>query len=132
MTIKRFTSVSIEKKNSFRSIKQEPWSSSFNVTTFVVNTPEFEVQWNVLILKNNLLSWNQSGFTPRRSGINQLLSVVYLKSDFHLPKKKCFICFKENHLKMINIAFHFILKALFVLEIFKLLPLKNLGKKRLD
>ena len=37
-------------------------------------------------------------------------------------KKVDFIYFNENSLKMINSGFYFILKALFVLEIFKFLP----------
>ena len=36
-------------------------------------------------------------------------------------KKICVICFIENPLKMIKNAFYFILKALFILKIFKLL-----------
>ena len=44
-----------------------------------------------------------------------------LKSDSHLPKKFLFICFYESLLKMMKNAFYFILKARFVLEIFKFL-----------
>ena len=36
-------------------------------------------------------------------------------------KKHIFICFNENPLKMIKNAFQFILRALFVLKIFKFL-----------
>ena len=46
---------------------------------------------------------------------------IMLKSEFHLPKKLCIICFIESPLKMTKNAFYFILKALFVLEIFKFL-----------
>ena len=45
----------------------------------------------------------------------------FLKSDSHLPKKICFICLNESPLKMMKNAFYFILKALFVLKIFKFL-----------
>ena len=45
----------------------------------------------------------------------------FLKSDSHVPKKILFICFNENSLKMMKNAFNFILKALFVLKIFKFL-----------
>ena len=45
----------------------------------------------------------------------------FLKSDPQLPKKKYLICFNESPLKMMQNAFYFILKALFVLKIFKLL-----------
>ena len=44
-----------------------------------------------------------------------------LKSDSHLPKKICFICLFESPLKMMKNAFYFIIKALFVLKIFKFL-----------
>ena len=43
--------------------------------------------------------------------------------DFNLPKKLGFFCFNESPLKMIETAFYFtLLKALFVLKIFKFLP----------
>ena len=38
-----------------------------------------------------------------------------LKSDYHLPKKICFICFNERPLKMMKNAFDFIVKTFFVL-----------------
>ena len=41
-----------------------------------------------------------------------------LNSDSHLPNKNYFVCFNEGPLK---IAFHFILKSLFVVKIFKFL-----------
>ena len=44
-----------------------------------------------------------------------------LKSDSHLPKKICVICLIESPLKLMKNAFYFILKALFVLKIFKFL-----------
>ena len=44
-----------------------------------------------------------------------------MKSDFHLPKIFV-VCFIESLLKMITNIFYFILKALFVLKIFKFLP----------
>ena len=44
-----------------------------------------------------------------------------LKLDPHLPKKFYFVYFNENPFKNINNAFYFILKALFVLQIFKFL-----------
>ena len=49
------------------------------------------------------------------------LFTEYLKWDSHLPKKICFIYFNESPLKMIKNAFYFILRALFVLKIFKFL-----------
>ena len=44
-----------------------------------------------------------------------------LKSDSHLPTRNCFIFFIESPLKMMKNAFYFVLKALFVLKIFKFL-----------
>ena len=47
--------------------------------------------------------------------------IIKLKSDSHLTKKFLFICFNKSPLKMMKNAFYFILKALFVLKIFKVL-----------
>ena len=44
-----------------------------------------------------------------------------LKSDSHLPKIFCVACLIESHLKVMKSAFYLILKALFVLKIFKFL-----------
>ena len=49
---------------------------------------------------------------------NNLYSV---NLDSHLPKYFFFICFNESPSKMMKNAFYFILKALFVLKIFKFL-----------
>ena len=46
---------------------------------------------------------------------------ISLKSDSPLPKMKSIICFIESPLKMMKNAFYFILKALFILKIFKFL-----------
>ena len=46
-----------------------------------------------------------------------------LKSESNLPKKIVFICFNYSPSKMMKNAFYFILKALFVLKIFKFLSL---------
>ena len=43
------------------------------------------------------------------------------KVGLSFSKKICFICFIESSLKMTKNAFYFILKALFVLKIFKFL-----------
>ena len=51
--------------------------------------------------------------------IDSVTSVTfYLKLDSHLPKKVV-IFFIENPLKLMGNAFYFILKALFILEIFQ-------------
>ena len=61
------------------------------------------------------------------SGLNPLslsnIKKFRLKPDSHLPKKIIFICFNESPSKMMKNAFYFILKALFVLKIFKFLSL---------
>ena len=44
-----------------------------------------------------------------------------LKSDLHIPKKNCVTCFHEGPLKMMKNAFYFMIKALFVLKVFKFL-----------
>ena len=44
-----------------------------------------------------------------------------LKSDSHLPKKIVFVCFNESPLKVMKYAFYFILKALFILKVFRFL-----------
>ena len=49
------------------------------------------------------------------------VSYFFNQSDSHLPKKNCFIYFIESPLKMMKNAFYFILKAFFVLKIFKFL-----------
>ena len=46
---------------------------------------------------------------------------AWSEADSHLPKIICLICFIETPLKMMKNAFYFILKALFVLKILKLL-----------
>ena len=56
-----------------------------------------------------------------------------LKLDSHLPKKCFYICFNESPLKLMKNAFYFILKALFVLKIFKFLSyIFVMWKKRLN
>ena len=42
-----------------------------------------------------------------------------LKSDSHLPKKFFYVLLNDSHSKMMKNAFYFILKAFFVLRIFK-------------
>ena len=48
-----------------------------------------------------------------------LIYFIYLKSDPHLPKKFFKIFFNDSPSKMMKNSFYFILKALFVLKIFK-------------
>ena len=50
-----------------------------------------------------------------------MLFPLDLKKDSHVPKKFIFTCFNESSLKMMKNAFYLILKALFVLKIFKFL-----------
>ena len=53
--------------------------------------------------------------------VKNLLQKRSLKSYSNLAKTNCVICFIESALKMMENAFYFILKALFVLKIFKFL-----------
>ena len=47
---------------------------------------------------------------------------IFLGKFGHSPSKKiCVICLTESPLELMKNAFHFILKALFVLKIFKVL-----------
>ena len=55
-------------------------------------------------------------------GQNPWKIFMNVKSDSHIPKNFCFICFNESPLKLMKDAFYFILKALFVLKIFRFLP----------
>ena len=60
-------------------------------------------------------------------------TIIALKSDCHLPRKICFICFNESPLQMTKNAFYFILKALFILKVFNFLSgVFGHLKKRLD
>ena len=69
----------------------------------------------------------------RITGLENLLSILTLKSDSGFPKKKIFIFFNDRPSKTMRNAFYFILKALFVLKIFKFLSsLFGNVKKRLD
>ena len=63
-----------------------------------------------------------------------LLGCFSLKlSDSHLLKRNCFICFNEGPFKMINNSFNFMVKALFILKIFKILSsVFGQVEKRLD
>ena len=62
-----------------------------------------------------------------------LYNLLILKSDSHLPKKFCVISLIESPLEAMKNAFYFILKALFVLKIFKFLSrlFGNVGKTAL-
>ena len=62
-----------------------------------------------------------SGLRKTFSGATTMRENKNLKSGSHLPKKICFICFNDSPSKVMKNAFYFILKALFVLKIFKFL-----------
>ena len=86
--------------------------------------------------KNRLTDFKITSFSNSRSKFSKFLELEFLmvlikislsvtqeslKSNSHLPKKHCFICFNESLLKMMKNGFYFILKALFVLKKFKYL-----------
>ena len=54
--------------------------------------------------------------------MKQRIGKIELKVGLSPSKKICFVCFDESPLKLMKNAFYFILKPLFVLKIFKLLP----------
>ena len=58
------------------------------------------------------------GWDPLR---NYDILILDLKSDSHLPKIFFIICFNDSLSKMMKTVFYFILKALFVLKIFRFL-----------
>ena len=69
-------------------------------------------------------------FTYQKALLNTLVLLIFkivrslqciLKVGLSPSKKNCVICFTESPLKMMKNAFYFILKALFVLKIFKFL-----------
>ena len=53
---------------------------------------------------------------------NDKWKINNVKVKLSPSKKICFICFNESLLKIMENAFYFILKALFVFKIFKFLP----------
>ena len=59
--------------------------------------------------------------TPPKVCFRNRYFINILKSDSHLPKKIFIICFNDNPSKIMKNAFYFILKAAFVLKIFKFL-----------
>ena len=68
----------------------------------------------MLALEYNIINW-----------LKKFLKVyiISLKWDSDLPKKNLYIYFNERRLKMIKNTFYFMLKAIFVLEIFTFLSL---------
>ena len=61
-------------------------------------------------------------FEMQYSFISYIFSVeIFFKVGLSTSKKNCVICFIESPLKVIKNAFYFILKALFVLKVFKFL-----------
>ena len=72
-------------------------------------------------------------FSFNRSGDEAFSSyLLYLKSGSHLPKF-FFIYFNKSLLKIMKYASYFVLKALFVVDIFKFLSwLSGYVEKRLD
>ena len=57
-------------------------------------------------------------------------AAIFIKVGLSPSKEICVICLIESPLKMMKNAFYFILKALFVLKIFKFLsrPFGHVGK----
>ena len=104
---------------------REAWARiKFNATkavTSVVCNPFF---WERIVIRVifKLKFWKLGKFSQKS------------KSDSHLPKKKFFfICFNDSPSKMIKNAFYFILKAIFILKVFRFfLDFLGIQNKRLD
>ena len=64
--------------------------------------------------------WGMKIFTRLRLGLSHLRGRKF-KVELSTSKNNCFIFFNENPLKMRENVFYFMLKALFVLKIFKFL-----------
>ena len=58
---------------------------------------------------------------PVQKNIYQSKPIQNTPSQTFTFQKDYFVCFKERHLETMKITFYFILKALFVLKIFKFL-----------
>ena len=66
-------------------------------------------------MKNcSLVIYDNLTLTAKKRKGKHLLRKELLKSDSHLPKENCVICFIENPSKMMKNAFYFILKPPFV------------------
>ena len=95
------------KKLRFREILKPQGFSTRNWATVVENGPGLAYSHG---LAQKMESWTKNFFFDRN-----------LKSDSHLPTKFWVICFIESPLKVMKNVFYFILRALLVLKIFKLL-----------
>ena len=66
------------------------------------------------------LNYSTNGFSGRPLALSAYTSSLTLQSESNLPKKICYLLhWKPFKIKMMKNAFYFILKALFVLKIFK-------------
>ena len=81
------------------------------------------------IVKNNFREGLKLSKVRRENWLAQIFRKD-LKSDSHLPPKNFCICFNYSPSKKMKNAFYFILKALFILKIFKFLsgPFWHVGK----
>ena len=70
-------------------------------------------------LPGNVIHINRNALTSQNTGSKRPSAVI--KVRLSPSKRNCFICFNESPLKMVKNDFYFILKALFVLKIFKFL-----------
>ena len=98
----------------YKSLKCKFKSEFFTVTKRVY----------VCIIPLGILSWSYHSFNLiclmnyYSCHLQYIWKDIYqLKSDSHLPKKASIICLIESPLKIMKIAFYFILKAVFVLMV---------------
>ena len=110
----------IKKTKTHRSIPVP--EHFFNIRRLCIN-PRWGGSWRGITKLYELFVFlqNNYGWLLLSIYLSKLSKDFRLKSNSHLSKKNCFICFNESPLKMIKNDFYFILKAVFILKIFKCL-----------
>ena len=111
-------------KQLFDQKKKRRYFNSGNQHTYF--PPKYKLHFTftktvlVKCKKREYLNYSTNGFCGRPLALSAYTSSLTLQSDFNLPKKICYLLhWKPFKIKMMKKAFYFILKALFVLEIFK-------------
>ena len=97
-----------------------------NFGEFLCGIDNVKCQVPILWLTKMIHKYTAHVHEPQITGI--VLKIIvrlglrfYLTSDSHVPKIVLFICFNKSSVKIMKNALYFILKALFVLKIFKTL-----------
>ena len=77
--------------------------------------------WQLVRVEHRRKSNESQNGKMRRIILALIFTLILIKVGLSPSKKVCFIYFNESPLKMMKNAFHFMLKALFVLKILKYL-----------